>query len=72
MKLNKSTYFSIFFLFCFLASFSINTFHSFNSRTAKTEFILKKNLSFSKKDQGEESGADLLLEENESKTEDGF
>lgn len=72
MKSNKTTYFSIFFLFCFLASFSANTFHSLTSGSTSTELLKKETISFSKKDQGDDASIDLLLEENENETEDGF
>jgi hypothetical protein len=72
MKLNKVTYFSIFFLFCFLASFSVNTFQSLSSQSVKTELLKKETISFSKKNQGTDTKVDFLLEENENEVEDGF
>jgi hypothetical protein len=72
MRLNKTTYFSFFFLFCFLASFSVNTFQSLNSQSAKAGLLKKEAVSFSKKDQGTDTKTDLLLEENENENEDGF
>mgnify|MGYP001598859581 CR=1 FL=1 len=72
MRLNKTTYFSLFFLFCFLASFSVNTFQSLNLTSVKGVAFKKESVSFSKKGQGTDTKADLLLEENENETEDGF
>lgn len=72
MKLNKTTYFSFFFLFCFLASFSVNSFQSLNLQSVKTGLLKKECTSFSKNDQGTDTKTDFLLEENENETEDGF
>ncbi len=70
MKLNKATYFSIFFLFCFLASFSVNSYLSINTK-AKSHCNLKHQTStYSQKEDNSSSNSDLLFEENE--VEDGF
>lgn len=72
MKLNKSTYFSLFFLFCFLASFSANTYQNIN--TKRTTFNLKhsKTISLSTKEDNSLSDNQFLFEENESETENDF
>jgi hypothetical protein len=72
MRLNKATYFSFFFLFCFLASFSVNAFQSLNLQSSKAGFLKKEAISFSKKEQRTYTKTDLLLEENENENEDGF
>lgn len=72
MKLNKSTYFSLFFLFCFLASFSVSTFQSINTKATKHCSLTHHSHSYSQKEDNSSSNSDLLFEENENETEDGF
>jgi hypothetical protein len=72
MKLNKSTYFSIFFLLCFLASFSTNTFRSFNSYSSNSNFKVSKAVTFSSKEEKGSSSNDFLFEENENEAENSF
>lgn len=72
MRLNKATYFSFFFLFCFLASFSVNTFQALNTHSSKSDLSTKQITAFSKKEQNADTKVDFLLEENENETEDGF
>ena len=73
MKPNKKTYFSFFFLFCFLASFSINTF-SVLKLGAQTPKSFKNNASYSysQKENSSASNAELLFEENENEDEHDF
>ena len=72
MKLNKSTYFSFFFLFCFLASFSANTYKNINTASSKSTFKSNKTLSVSTTEDNSSTNADFLFEENESETENDF
>lgn len=72
MKLNKSTYFSLFFLFCFLASFSANTYQNIQSVYSKSHVNTSKGLSFSTKEENSTSSNDFLFEENETETENDF
>jgi hypothetical protein len=72
MKLNKSTYFSLFFLFCFLTSFSVNTYKSINTITTKSFIKSDKTFFFSKKPVNQAASADLLIEENETENENDF
>ncbi len=72
MKLNKSTYFAFFFLFCFLASFSANTYKNLNTVASKLELNSTKFVSISSKEVNNNSLNDFLLEENEAETETVF
>ena len=72
MKLNKSTYFSLFFLFCFLASFSVNSYLSFNAKEKSHCNLNHHTSSYSQKEDNSSSNSDLLFEENENEVEDGF
>jgi hypothetical protein len=72
MKLNKTTYFSLFFLLCFLASFSISTFQSFNTKQTKHYSIAHQLHVYSQKESNSSSNPDLLFEENENEIVDGF
>jgi len=72
MKLNKTTYFSLFFLFCFLASFSISTFQSFNTKQTKHCSVTHHSHSYSQKESNSSSNPDLLFEENENEVVAGF
>ncbi len=71
MKLSKSTYFSIFFLLCFLASFSTNIYRSVNT-VSKSALKHYSTLSYSAKDTDSSSDNEFLFEENEDTVEDGF
>ena len=72
MKLNKTTYFSLFFLLCFLASFSISTFQSYNTKQTKHCGIAHQSHVYSQKESNSSSNPDLLFEENENEIADGF
>ena len=72
MKLNKSTYFSLFFLFCFLASFSANTYKSINTKLATCSLKHSKAISLSSKEDKSLSDNEFLFEENETETENDF
>ena len=72
MKLNKSTYFSLFFLFCFLASFSVNSYLSLNTKEKSHCNLKHHTSSYSQKEDNSSSNSDLLFEENENEIEDGF
>ncbi len=72
MKLNKITYFSLFFLFSFLASFSISTFQSINTKETKHCGVNHLSHTYSQKESNSSSNPDLLFEENENEVVDGF
>ncbi|MBK6984655.1 MAG: hypothetical protein IPH32_07800 [Bacteroidetes bacterium] len=72
MKTNKSTYFSLFFLFCFIASFSANTYQNIQTVYSKSHFSTNKSVSLSNKEQNNSSSNDFLFEENETETENDF
>lgn len=72
MKLNKATYFSIFFLFCFLASFSTRTYQNLNVKYSKTNIISNKLTSVSSKEGGNYIKAEFIFEENENESENDF
>ena len=72
MKLNKSAYFSIFFLFCFLASFSANTYQNINSKRITCSLKHSRASSISAKEDSMLSDNEFLFEENESSFENDF
>ena len=72
MKTNKSTYFSLFFLFCFLASFSANTYKNTQSVYSKSHLSNHKGFSLSNKEENSSPINDFLFEENETETENDF
>ena len=72
MKLNKTTYFSIFFLFCFLASFSISNYQNLNTRYIKASLTSNKHCSFNSKENNSDSKSEFVFEENENETENSF
>lgn len=71
MKL-KTTYFSLFFLFCFLASFSISALQSYTTKQTKHCNVAHDSHSYSQKESNSSSNPDLLFEENENEVDDGF
>lgn len=72
MKLNKATYFSIFFLFCFLASFSARTYQNLNTSYSKTSLTSNKQSFLSSKESGQYTKTEFIFEENENETESDF
>lgn len=72
MKFKKATYFSFFFLGCFLLSFSVGTIQSLNSKTKTNKVASNHHLTVSQSDFGSTSTVDFVLEENENETEDEF
>ncbi len=72
MKTSKSTYFSLFFLFCFLASFSVNTYKNTQTVYSKSHLSTHKGVSLSNKEENNSPSNDFLFEENETETENDF
>ena len=72
MKLNKSRYYSLFFLFCFTASFSANTYKNIQTVYSKAHLSVNKGLSVSNKEQNSSPSSDFLFEENETENENDF
>ncbi len=72
MKTKKSTYFSIFFLFCFLASFSASAYKNINTFASKTSVNIDKNSTVAPKEENQAASTDLLFEENETENETDF
>ena len=72
MKLTKSTYFSLFFLFCFLASFSASTYKNIHTLSSKTNIKNSKSISVSTKEENAADNTDFLFEENETENENDF
>lgn len=72
MKLNKSTYFAFFFLFCFIASFSANTYKNIITVSSRSEINNSKTISISTKQENNSNSNDYLFEENEEETENNF
>jgi len=72
MKLTKSTYFSLFFLVCYLGSFSANTYRRFDTKFTTCSLKHIKAISFSSKEDNCSSGNEFLFEENENETENDF
>ncbi|MFO0478329.1 MAG: hypothetical protein ACK50L_06095 [Bacteroidota bacterium] len=70
MKLNKSKYFSVFFLTCFLSSFSIANIQNLNSKEYNSKIVQTKSCSLSPKERNNSSSFDSFLEETEDETED--
>jgi hypothetical protein len=71
MKLNRSIYFSVFFLASFLVSFSINTFQSLSFKKPETISSTNKVI-FSNFQSPSISVNDFLFEENENEEEGSF
>ncbi len=73
MKLKKQTYISLFFLCCFLASFSFNAYSNFvDSFPTQSKTISKGQLSVSSKQEKLPYNTDYLFDENEGETENDF
>lgn len=72
MKLSKSTYFAFFFLFCFLASFSANTYRSINTSVTKFSIKHSKTITVSSKEENAAVDNEFLFEETENETENDF
>ena len=72
MKTTKSTYFSLFFLFCFIASFSANTYKNTQTVYSKSHLSTHKVFSLSNKEENSSPINDFLFEENETETENDF
>ena len=73
MKLKKQAYLSLFFLCCFLASFSLNAFNGYEcTLPLKSETIKKEKLSISSNQEKLPYSNDYLFDENESETENDF
>ncbi len=70
MKVNRSTYFSIGFLFLFLSSFSTNVYSSFGS-DSKTDSHYSKNNEV-KQCASSSATENLVFEETKNDCEDGF
>jgi len=70
--IKKATYFSLFFLVCFLTSFSVGTYQNFNSRYTKSTISSKQKISLSSKEDGSYAKTEFLFEENENETESDF
>ncbi len=69
MKISKTTYLSLFFLFCFTASFSANTLQNLRTSIHKSDLAQNKSASVSNKEENTDSGTNLLLEKSENETE---
>lgn len=72
MKFNRSTYFSIFFLLCFIASFGAKTVQNLSTNYSLCKFNHKKLALVSHKYDNGSSSSDSILEESENETEDVF
>ncbi|MBL7934233.1 MAG: hypothetical protein JNM51_00310 [Bacteroidia bacterium] len=72
MKLNRATYFSLFFLVSFLVSFGTNTYKNIQTSVSKNDLNHKGVLSFSAKESRSASNPEFLYEESESETENDF
>ena len=72
MKLNKITYFSLFFLLSFLSSFSLSTYQCLNTKATSHQNLNHDSSSISQKEENSSSNSELLFEENENEVEDGF
>ena len=72
MKLTKSTYFSLLFLFCFLASLSASAYRNLHASVSASDLQHKHTLAFSSNDNNSVSDTEFLFEENENETENDF
>lgn len=72
MKLNKPTYFSIFFLLCFVSSFGAKTLQNLNTKSSFGKFNNKELAVVSHIYDSSSNSSDSLLEESENETEDVF
>lgn len=72
MKLTRSTYFSLFFLLSFLASFSAGTYKHIHSSVSKSDLQHTHELAYSKQENNAGSDTEFLFEENENETENEF
>lgn len=69
MKICKTTYLSIFFLFCFTASLSASVIQNLRNSVQKSDLTHGKSSSVSNKEQNPNSGTSILLEKNENEIE---
>lgn len=69
MKLCKTTYLSLFFLFCFTASFSVNTIQNLRTSIHKADPSYGKSSRLSAAEAGSTSSNSILLEKNENEIE---
>ncbi len=69
MKFCKNTYLSLFFLFCFTASFSANAIQNLYTPIHKIDLTHGKSASVSNKEEDSNSGTNFLLEKNENEIE---
>ncbi len=73
MKLNKKTYFSFFFLLCFLASFSASAFSVLKTNKLTHKALKNQTFySYSQKEDFSASSTELLFDENENENEHDF
>lgn len=69
MKFCKTTYLSLLFLFCFTASFSVNTLQNLRTSLHRIDPSHGKSSAVSTKEESTSSGTNLLLEKNENESE---
>jgi hypothetical protein len=69
MKFCKTTYLSLFFLFCFTASFGALTVQNLRTSIHKADPSHGKSSAVSAKEENASSGTGLLLEKNENESE---
>ena len=72
MKINKVTYFSIFFLLCFITSFGAKTLQNLNTKNPLNKLTSKELTVVSNKYDKSSNSSDFLFEENENEVEDGL
>jgi hypothetical protein len=70
MKLNKATYFSIFFLLCFTASFSLSNFQNLKTVTTHLKCNHGNSIEVNDANNCDTNASDFLFEENENDGED--
>jgi len=72
MKLNKPTYFSIFFLLCFVSSFGAKTLQNLNTKSSFGKFNNKELAVVSHIYDSSSNSSDSLFEENENEAEEDW
>lgn len=68
MKRNKATYFSIFFLICFVASFGANSLQGFSIKVSKEKISKSSSANYSTKNHLSNNSNNATFEENENES----
>lgn len=72
MKINKTTYFSIFLLVCFTSSFVSGIYKNYKYSAKQHKTINYKTITLNSKDESSSNSSEFLFEDNGIKNEDGL